>query len=95
MTHGLSALTSFMAVQRLYDLDQGLVAFREQLIAYHDEKAFLFGQSLVELPLGQGRAQGPANTTPALNAHQLSDEVKQTKGLNAAADAYRQASNGG
>jgi hypothetical protein len=93
MTHGLSVLTSFMATQRMYDLDQGLVAFREQLITYHDEKAFLFGQSLssyiwdkVALKVRQYNA--------GLNADQLSDEQKQDKGLNAAADAYRKASDG-
>lgn len=93
MTHGLSALTSFMATQGIYDLDEGLAAFREQLIAYHDEKAFLFGQSLssyiwdkVALKVRQYNA--------GMNAEQLSDEVKQAKGLNAVADAYRKASDG-
>jgi hypothetical protein len=93
MTHGLSALTSFMATQGIYDLDQGLTVFREQLYAYHDEKAFLFGQSLssyvwdkVALKVRQYNA--------GMNADQLSDEVKQAKGLNAAADAYRKASDG-
>ena len=93
MTHGLSALTSFMATQGIYDLDQGIAAFREQLIAYHDEKAFLFGQSLssyvwdkVALKVRQYNA--------GMNAEQLSGEIKQAKGLNAAADAYRKASDG-
>ncbi|HJU70463.1 MAG TPA: hypothetical protein VJ603_01310, partial [Paucimonas sp.] len=77
-----------------YDLDQGLGAFRDQLTIYHDEKAFLFGQSLssyiwdkVALKVRQYNA--------GINADQLSDEIRQVKGLNAAADAYRKASNGG
>jgi hypothetical protein len=74
-------------------LDQGLSAFRAQLYAYHDEKAFLFGQSLssyiwdkVALKVRQYNA--------GMNADQLSDKVKQAKGLNAATDAYRKASDG-
>lgn len=93
MTHGLSALTSFMAVQGIYDLDQGLAAFREQLIAYHDEKAFLFGQSLASY-IWDKVALKVRQYNAGMNADQLSDEIKQTKGLNAAADAYRKASNG-
>jgi hypothetical protein len=93
MTHGLSALISFMASRRIYDLDQGLSAFREQLYAYHDEKAFLFGQSLASY-VWDKVALKVRQYNVGMNADQLSEEVKQAKGLNAAADAYRKASDG-
>ena len=93
MTHGLSALTSFMATLGIYDLDQGVAAFREQLIAYHDEKAFLFGQSLASY-IWDKVALKVRQYNAGLNADQLTDDLKQMKGLNAAADAYRKASDG-
>lgn len=93
MTHGLSSLTSFMAVHRIYDLDAGLIAFREQVSEYHDEKAFLFGQSLASY-VWDKVALKVRQYNAGMNADQLSDEIKQAKGLNAAADAYRKASDG-
>lgn len=93
LTHGLSALTSFMATQGIYQLDQGLAAFREQLIAYHDEKAFMFGQSLASY-IWDKVALKVRQYNAGMNADQLTDDIKQAKGLNAAADAYRKASDG-
>lgn len=93
MTHGLSSLTSFMAAQGVYDFDQGLALFREELYLYHEEKAFLFGQSFSEY-IWDKVALKIRQYNRAMNADQLSEQEKNAKRLNAAADAYRKASDG-
>ncbi|MFJ3048261.1 hypothetical protein ACIPEN_20705 [Herbaspirillum chlorophenolicum] len=93
MTHGLSSLTSFMASQGVYDFAEGLALFREELHAYHEEKAFLFGQSFSEY-VWDKVALKIRQYNRAMNADQLSEAEKQSKRMHAVADAYRKASDG-
>ena len=93
MTHGLSSLTSFMAAEGVYDFDKGLQLFRDELYAYHEEKAFLFGQSFSEY-IWDKVALKVRQYNRGMNADQLSDWQKEAKRLNAAAEAYRKASDG-
>lgn len=93
MTHGLSSLTSFMASQGIYDFDHGLALFREELYNYHEEKAFLFGQSFSDY-VWDKVALKVRQYNRAMNSDQLSELEKNAKRLNATADAYRKASDG-
>ena len=82
-----------MAAQGIYNFEQGLTRFREELYLYHEEKAFLFGQSFSEF-IWDKVALKIRHYNRALNADQLSDQQKSAKRLNATEDAYRKASDG-
>ena len=93
MQHGLSSATSYMAAKGFYEVEEGLTAFCAALMQYHDEKAYLHGCSLASYVRDKVALKVRAYNA-ALNAHQLTEEEQREKGLHAAAEAYRRASDG-
>lgn len=90
MTHGLSALTSFMASKRIYDFEEGLAIFREELSLYHDARAFLFGQSLSSY-IWDKVALKVRQYCVSFNADELTEQERAEKGLTSQKPIARQA----
>ncbi len=93
MTNSLSALTSFMAVNGIYDFEEGIDALKAHLFVYHDEKAFLYGQSFSSY-IWDKVACKVRQYNARMNVDQVSEEVRHAKGLDVVSETYRKASDG-
>lgn len=93
LNSALNSLTSFMASQEVYRLDEGIELLRTALGDYYAKKAFMYGQSLSEY-VWDRVALKIREYNKRVNAQELTEAEQKQRGLHSTADAYRRARDG-